>query len=536
MHTLIGKRLQGGKYTLDQMIGQGGFGITFRATHHLLGQTVVIKTLNGLAEPDPQKFDALRRRFQDEARRLALCLHPNIVRVNDFFLEDGLPYLVMDYVPGQTLQELVFPDNPLPESIAVHYTRQIGDALRLVHANGLLHRDVKPENIILKEGTQQVILIDFGIAREFNSERTQTHTSFISAGYAPIEQYISQEKRTPATDVYGLAATLYALLTAHVPVASVLRDRQPMPAPQQLRPELSTTVNQAVMRGMAVEVKYRPETIDQWLALLPGASPDLIAPDLIAPNQAESRGQSPPRRIAPSPVQPPSPTSAATIAVAPKRPATAAATRVSRANPSRPASGGLSSGVIWAMVGIAALLGTMVAALATVLQNPPAQTETIETAPVPTERPAEPTFPSPEASPFPAESPEPEASPTPTPSPTPEASPTPTPSPEASPIESPTPEPPTTSPTPAPAPEASPAPAAPPADSAAPAPEASSTPAAPSPAPAPDPSSSSPISEPPPVEKPVRPSSPISEPPPGQNRSPGQISAPPPKLPQQPSN
>ncbi|MBD2025282.1 serine/threonine-protein kinase [Leptolyngbya sp. FACHB-711] len=524
MHTLLGKRLQGGKYTLDQVVGHGGFGITFRATHHLLGQTVVIKTLNGLAEPDPQKFDALRRRFQDEARRLALCLHTNIVRVNDFFLEDGLPYLVMDYVPGQTLQEVVFPDRPLPEPIAIHYIRQIGDALRLVHANGLLHRDVKPDNIILKEGTQQVILIDFGIAREFNADRTQTHTSFLSSGYAPIEQYFSQEKRTPATDVYGLAATLYALLTAQVPVASVLRDRQPMPAPQELRPELSTTVNQAVMRGMAVEVKYRPETIDQWLALLPAA-----VPELLPPGQAESHPamQALPRRIAAPPVQPPSPTAAATVAVAPKRPATVAATPVPRANASRRS---LSSGMIWAIVGLAALLGTMVAALAMVLRTPPAsQTETIETAPIPAqEQPAE-QIPEREVSPLPTEAPEPEASPTPSPSPTPEASPTPVESPIESQTESLDPEPPAASPAP-PDPPEPPAPDEP--EAPAPAPEASPAP----PSPAPESNSNQPIDEPPPIEKPVRPSEPtsepIAEPPPPQGRSPEGISAPPPKLPQ----
>jgi len=270
MNTLIGKTLQGGKYTLDEMLGQGGFGVTFKATHHLLGQTVVIKTLNLLNQSHPQ-FAKMEQQFQDEARRLALCLHPNIVRVNDFFEEAAMPYLVMDYIPGQTLEQLVFPDNPLPEATAIYYMQQIGAALEVVHANGLLHRDIKPQNIILRQGTEEVILIDFGIAREFTDGKTQTHTSLISEGYAPIEQYVMQERRTPATDVYGLAATLYALLTAHVPVASILRERRPMPVPRDLRPELSAAVNQAVMRGMAVEAHYRPKTVAEWVALLPGA-------------------------------------------------------------------------------------------------------------------------------------------------------------------------------------------------------------------------------------------------------------------------
>lgn len=272
METLIGKTLQGGKYTLEQELGRGGFGITFKATHHYLRQPVVIKTLNESVRQQANATE-FEQKFQDEARRLALCVHPNIVRLSDFFIEDGRSYMVMDYIPGKTLEAIVFPNNPLSEAIAVHYVRQVGEALRVVHRNGLLHRDIKPQNIMLRDGTQEVVLIDFGIAREFTPGVTQTHTSMITSGYAPVEQYLSQGQRTPATDVYGLAATLYALLTAQIPLASILRDRQTMPAPRDLRPELSPAVNQAVMRGMAVEAQYRPATIDEWLAMLPAAEP-----------------------------------------------------------------------------------------------------------------------------------------------------------------------------------------------------------------------------------------------------------------------
>lgn len=272
---LAGKKLQRGKYTLEQELGRGGFGITFKATHHYLGQPVVIKTLNEALRQAPE-FVKFQRQFQDEARRLASCVHPNIVRVSDFFVEDELPYMVMDYIPGKTLDVVVFPDHPLPETMAIHYIRQIGAALQVVHQNNLLHRDVKPQNIILRQGTQEVVLIDFGIAREFTPGSTQTHTSMLSEGYAPIEQYLSQAPRTPATDVYGLAATLYAFLTARVPVAASLRDRVPMPAPRDLQPQLSVATNQAVMRGMAVEAGFRPATISEWLSLLP--APHSVSP------------------------------------------------------------------------------------------------------------------------------------------------------------------------------------------------------------------------------------------------------------------
>lgn len=271
MTPFVGKPLQNGKYTLEQELGRGGFGITYKATHHWLDQVVVIKTLNDGLRQDTN-FANFQRNFQAEAKRLAMCSHPGIVRVNDFFIEDGLPYMVMDYIPGRTLAQIVFPNHPLPEPVAIDYVRQVGAALNAVHQLGLLHRDVKPQNLILHEGTGRVVLIDFGTAREFSPGLTQTHTSMISEGYAPIEQYLPQAQRTAAIDVYGLAATLYALLTAHVPIASILRDRQALPAPRDLKPDLSPAINQAVLHGMAIEPHQRPSTIDEWLIMLPSAA------------------------------------------------------------------------------------------------------------------------------------------------------------------------------------------------------------------------------------------------------------------------
>ncbi|MEA5502183.1 protein kinase [Halotia wernerae UHCC 0503] len=280
---LTGTILQGGKYTLIQEIGRGGFGITFKATHHYLGQDVVMKTINERLRQHPD-FAKFERQFQDEARRLATCIHPNIVRVSDFFVEDGLPYMVMEYIPGETLgNAFVLPAIPLPEATAIHYIRQIGAALQVVHNNGLLHRDVKPDNIILRQGTQEVVLIDFGIAREFNGSVRQTHTGMVSEGYSPLEQYLTQAPRTPATDVYGLAATLYTLLTAQVPLPALLRDREKMSSPRELQPHLSAAVNQAVMRGMAVDSRFRPTTVAEWLQLLPGAGLN-VTPQVVPTN------------------------------------------------------------------------------------------------------------------------------------------------------------------------------------------------------------------------------------------------------------
>ncbi len=320
MESLTGRSLQSGKYTLDEPIGQGGFGVTFKATHHGLHQTVVIKTLKSastLGTDISSNLDQLKQRFQEEAKRLALCRHPHIVRVSDYFLEDDMPYMVMDYIPGKTLDAIVFLDRPLPESLAAHYTRQLGAALQLIHGNGLLHRDVKPQNIIIRDGTREAVLIDFGIAREFTPGMTQTHTSFISEGYAPVEQYLAQAKRTPATDVYGLAAALYAMVTAQVPTASILRDRQSLQEPRDIVPELSAALNTAILVGMAVEAHHRPQSVAQWLALLPDMPFQAAPATQLEPNPAVTEPPLPPNG---APTPSPNPPTAPTVAVLPNHP------------------------------------------------------------------------------------------------------------------------------------------------------------------------------------------------------------------------
>ena len=267
MSSLIGKPLQGGKYKLETVIGRGGFGLTFRAQQRYLDQVVVIKTLNEDYWQAPNVGD-LQQQFQDEARRLALCKHPNVVRVSDFFVEDGLPYMVMDYIPGRSLYDIVIPGNPLPVKAAISYVTQIGNALQAVHAKGLLHRDVKPQNIMVHELTGDAILIDFGIARELTQNPAQTHTSIVSEGYAPIEQYLPKAHRSAATDIYGLAATLYTLLTAEIPTAAVLRDRDPLTPIQQLRPDVKPAVAEAIAQGMNIELRDRPQSVGRWLGML----------------------------------------------------------------------------------------------------------------------------------------------------------------------------------------------------------------------------------------------------------------------------
>ncbi|MDJ0649561.1 MAG: serine/threonine-protein kinase [Xenococcaceae cyanobacterium MO_188.B19] len=265
---VMGKNLRDGKYILDQELGEGGFACTYKATNTILNQPVVIKTL----KPDLGQYTNLsdvREEFLNESQRLIRCYHPNIVRFYEFFSENQVPYIVMDYIPGKTLDQVVSPENPLSETTAIAYILQVAKALKVVHNSNLLHRDIKPQNLILRQDNQQVILIDFGIARELSWGLIETQTNVVSDGYAPIEQYLPRARRTPATDIYGLAATLYTLVTGEIPVTATLRHRIPLENPQKIRPELSNEISQAIMIGMGLEIEERPYSVDEWLDLLP---------------------------------------------------------------------------------------------------------------------------------------------------------------------------------------------------------------------------------------------------------------------------
>lgn len=259
--------LQKGKYTINGTLGIGGFGITYRAIHTDLKQTVVLKTLNESLRQHPESAQ-FQQQFIAEAQRLSRCQHSNIVRVIDFFEEAGQSFVAMDYIPGKTLAQIVEADEPLPEAQALHYIRQIASAVNTVHQSGLLHRDIKPENIIRRADTHIVMLIDFGIARDFTAGTQQTHTNLLSPGYAPIEQYLYDSKCTPATDVYAIAATLYYLLSGIPPIAAPLRDRIPLPDLGQFQPNLSPGIEQAILRGLEIDPDKRPQTIEHWLAML----------------------------------------------------------------------------------------------------------------------------------------------------------------------------------------------------------------------------------------------------------------------------
>ena len=241
--------LQGGKYKIEKVLGQGGFGITYLATQISLNRKVAIKELfiggSGQAinerrgnlvvvtnSANQASFDQQKEKFKKEAERLANLNHPNLVKVHELFEENGTAYYVMDYIDGESLRTKVNREGTLSEDLVLNYLQQLLPALEVAHKKSIWHLDIKPENIMVdKHG--HVYLIDFGASKHIEQNNTLT-TSLVLAytkGYCPPELtdliYESQEDLIdalkeigPWTDFYALGATIYNLLTENIPPSS----------------------------------------------------------------------------------------------------------------------------------------------------------------------------------------------------------------------------------------------------------------------------------------------------------------------------
>jgi hypothetical protein len=270
-------KIQNGRYRIERLLGKGGFGLTYLAWANHKADRVVIKTLSETLLEEEVLAQKLQQDFLNEALRLARFNHPHIVRVEEVICEEGLWGIVMEYVEGPTLDKLIRSQGPLPEAEALRMIHQVGDALNELHQQGLLHRDVKPANVLLRHPSQNAVLIDFGLVRDFSQGLIQHHTSWGTDGYAPIEQYDSLRKRGAWTDVYGLAATLYTMVTGVIPLCAPVRATgKQLDPPHSLHPNVSEAVNQAILQGMALQFQDRPASISAWLELLP--QPEIQSP------------------------------------------------------------------------------------------------------------------------------------------------------------------------------------------------------------------------------------------------------------------
>ena len=283
MQLNINATLQNGKYRLIAVLGQGGFGITYLATQESLGRKVAIKEffmkdfcnrdahtshVSIVSDGAREQVERFRQKFLKEARTIASLDHPHIIRIYDVFEENGTAYYVMEYIDGGSLKELVTHRGALPEAEALDYATQLTEALRYLHSHHILHLDLKPANVLLKD-KHTAVLIDFGVSKRYDTEGGQTSSTpaGISKGYAPLEQYKTGglEHFQPSTDLYSLGATLYTLLTGKIPpeASDVNNDGLP-PLPAQI----SARTAQAIVKAMSPRPKDRPQNVDAWDRLL----------------------------------------------------------------------------------------------------------------------------------------------------------------------------------------------------------------------------------------------------------------------------
>ena len=272
--------LQGGKYRIERVLGQGGFGITYLAIQTSLQRRVAVKEffmrdfcsrdshtlyMQSYTAESSKQVEQYRNKFIKEARNLARLHHPNIINVIDVFEENNTFYYAMPYYLGGSLQEYVDAHGTLSGTEAMKYIRQIAKALKYMHEEEhICHFDVKPANILLDD-KGNAVLIDFGISKnydEYGHETTMTPVG-MSDGYAPIEQYQQNvEEFSPVSDVYALGATLYFLLHGKRPVSAVQRAGG---ATLLMSKGLSPAIKDIINASMKLVKRERANSVDVFL-------------------------------------------------------------------------------------------------------------------------------------------------------------------------------------------------------------------------------------------------------------------------------
>ena len=273
-----------GRYMLGKVLGEGGFGITYIGMDLNLQRRVAIKEYFPLGLVSREMTDVTRtsvspltgekgeaynsglQKFMEEAQGVSQFDElDGIVTVKDFFFENATAYMVMEYLDGITLKEyLKEQGGKISGEQALEYMKPILEALQKVHEAGMIHRDISPDNIILtKEG--KIKLIDFGSARAFARDENQTFTIMLKHGYAPPEQYQSKGKQGPWTDVYGICATLYKMITGKIPPNAMDRyDEDTLKPFSELEVGMPVYMDQVIIEtGMALKAKDRWQSIEE---------------------------------------------------------------------------------------------------------------------------------------------------------------------------------------------------------------------------------------------------------------------------------
>ncbi len=273
-----GSCLASGEYRIEQPLGQGGFGITYQGLDTRLNRAVAVKeffpegcwregsTVVSAGRWNSDTYSNAKQKFLLEGQTLGQFNHPGIVQVFYYFEENNTAYMVMEYLRGRTLAELLKQrQGQLPEVQALKHIAQVGEALEILHQAQFLHRDIKPDNIMLAEDGR-VVLIDFGAARDFTTNSTNRYTTMLTPGYAPLEQYGRALKYGAFTDIYALGSTLYHLLTGEAPVSAIERAAGvELKTVKELAPHVSTHVSEAIAKAMNMDVTERIQSVREFL-------------------------------------------------------------------------------------------------------------------------------------------------------------------------------------------------------------------------------------------------------------------------------
>lgn len=302
------------RYKIEEVIGAGGFGITYRAWDPLLQSYVAIKEYypSGIATrsadsskvcvpvgQEQREYHRGRIRFLKEAQDVArFQSEPNIVSIYDYLEENDTAYMVMEYLHGCTLKQYIREHGGrLDTDHILHICLSVLDALAVVHKAGMIHRDISPENIFICEDLT-VKLIDFGAAKQVYLDGEQTMSVVLKPGYAPPEQYAKKDKQGPWTDIYALGATLYFAATGEKPEKSFGRVLEDTIKPVcEVNPEIPRAMSQVIMRAMSVKIEDRYQTVEAMReALLAGEGQNAQMEPYVIPASRISKRDLPKKR------------------------------------------------------------------------------------------------------------------------------------------------------------------------------------------------------------------------------------------------
>lgn len=286
-HLYPGVGLYNNRYVIGTCIGFGGFGITYRAWDNVLETVVAVKEYypTGLVQRVPGKPQVIiytgeskeeymqgLERFLDEAKNMAKFVdNPNIVHVDAFFEENNTAYLVMEYLPGMTLKSyLKSKGGRIGCEEVIPIADAVITALKEIHAGGIIHRDISPDNIMLcNDG--RIKLLDFGAARFSDADQERTRSIILKPGFAPPEQYQAKSKQGPWTDIYALCATVYRAITGVLPDESVNRViEDTVQSPIQIYSDIPERISNTVMKGMSIYPEIRFSNVDELKKALDG--------------------------------------------------------------------------------------------------------------------------------------------------------------------------------------------------------------------------------------------------------------------------